>query len=404
MAAAAAAVALACGAAAPALAQGSASERLERIERALEEGRDRQRGLERKSQELRHQVATLRRGLIDAAASAQRQEEAVSSLERRLADLRAAEDAKSADLARRRAELAATLGALERLSLQPPETLIASPGSGIDTLRSSLLLGAVVPTLEAQARALRRDLTALAALRDEITSRRAELGAADRVLAKERRALDRLLKRKAGLQARAEAESTRERARLTDMAEQADSLRALIVRLEAERQAREQAPAPAPAAGAIALTPPAPLELRPTPPAQPFSAARGSLPLPARGRIIRRFGERGDYDLPAKGITIATRPRAQVIAPYDGRIAFAGPFRGYGQLLIIEHGEGYHTLVAGLSRIDGEVGQWLLAGEPIGQMGDGEGGRPSLYVELRRNGEPINPLPWLAASETEVSG
>ncbi|MEE8246274.1 MAG: peptidoglycan DD-metalloendopeptidase family protein [Alphaproteobacteria bacterium] len=404
MAAALAAAALACGAAAPARAQGNASKQLERIERALEQGRDRQRGLERKAQELRHQVANLRRGLIDAAASAQRQEEAVSSLERRLAGLRAEEDAKSADLARRRAELAATLGALQRLSLQPPETLIASPGSGIDMLRSSLLLGAVVPSLEAQARTLRRDLTALAALRGEITSRRAELAAADGVLAKERRALDRLLKRKAGLQARAEAESTREGDRLTRMAEEADSLRALIVRLEVERQAREQAPPPAPAPGAIALTPPAPLELRPAPPAQPFSATRGTLALPARGRIIRRFGERGEYDLPAKGITIATRPWAQVIAPYDGRVAFAGPFRGYGQLLIIEHGEGYHTLVAGLSRIDGEVGQWLLAGEPIGQMGDGEGGRPSLYVELRRNGEPINPLPWLAASETEVSG
>lgn len=404
MAAALAAAALACGAAAPARAQGNASKQLERIERALEQGRDRQRGLERKAQELRHQVANLRRGLIDAAASAQRQEEAVSSLERRLAGLRAEEDAKSADLARRRAELAATLGALQRLSLQPPETLIASPGSGIDTLRSSLLLSAVVPSLEAQARTLRRDLTALAALRGEITSRRAELAAADGVLAKERRALDRLLKRKAGLQARAEAESTREGDRLTRMAEEADSLRALIVRLEVERQAREQAPPPAPAPGVLALTPPAPLELRPVPPAQPFSATRGTLALPARGRIIRRFGERGEYDLPAKGITIATRPWAQVIAPYDGRVAFAGPFRGYGQLLIIEHGEGYHTLVAGLSRIDGEVGQWLLAGEPIGQMGDGEGGRPSLYVEFRRNGEPINPLPWLAASETEVSG
>ncbi|MEE8545783.1 MAG: peptidoglycan DD-metalloendopeptidase family protein, partial [Alphaproteobacteria bacterium] len=348
MAAALAAAALACGAAAPARAQGNASKQLERIERALEQGRDRQRGLERKAQELRHQVANLRRGLIDAAASAQRQEEAVSSLERRLAGLRAEEDAKSADLARRRAELAATLGALQRLSLQPPETLIASPGSGIDMLRSSLLLGAVVPSLEAQARTLRRDLTALAALRGEITSRRAELAAADGVLAKERRALDRLLKRKAGLQARAEAESTREGDRLTRMAEEADSLRALIVRLEVERQAREQTPPPAPAPGAIALTPPAPLELRPAPPAQPFSATRGTLALPARGRIIRRFGERGEYDLPAKGITIATRPWAQVIAPYDGRVAFAGPFRGYGQLLIIEHGEGYHTLVAGL--------------------------------------------------------
>jgi len=397
------AAALAWLAAPPALAQATASDRLQRLERALEEGRDHQRGLERKALELRRQVANLRRGLIDAAASAQRQEEAVSSLERRLAALRREETAKAADLARRWAELAATLGALERLSLQPPETLIASPGSGIDTARSSLLLGAVVPSLEAQARDLRRDLAALAELRAEITSHRAELAAANQVLTKERLALDRLLKRKAGLQARAEAESSRERTRLERMAEEADSLRALIAQLEAERRAREQARPPAAAAAAVALTPP-PLEPRLAPPEQPFSAARGALPLPARGRIVRRFGERGDYGLPAQGITIATRPQAQVIAPYDGRVAFAGPFRGYGQLLIIEHGEGYHTLVSGLSRIDGVVGQWLLAGEPIGQMGDDAGGGASLYIELRRNGEAINPLPWLAASETEVSG
>lgn len=389
----------------PALAQATASERLERLERSLEAGRDHQQGLERKALELRRQVANLRRGLIDAAASAQRQEEAVSSVERRLADLRAEESAKAGHLARRRSELAATLGALERLSLQPPETLIASPGSGIDTARSSLLLGAVVPALEARARALRRDLTVLAALRAEIANRRAELAGANQVLTKERRALDRLLKRKAGLQARAEAESSRERKQLVRMAEEADSLRALIARLEAERQAREAARPPAPPEGAVVeAPPPAPLELRLAPPEQPFSATRGTLPLPARGRIVRRFGERDENDLPAKGITIATRPLGQVIAPYDGRIAFAGPFRGYGQLLIIEHGEGYHTLVSGLSRIDGVVGQWLLAGEPIGQMGGDAGGGALLYIELRRNGEAINPLPWMAASETEVSG
>ncbi len=83
---------------------------------------------------------------------------------------------------------------------------------------------------------------------------------------------------------------------------------------------------------------------------------------------------------------------------------FAGPFRGYGQLLIIAHGEGYHTLLAGIDRVDGAVGQLLLAGEPVGQMGASPGRKPELYVELRHDGDPIDPTPWLAATETKVSG
>jgi septal ring factor EnvC (AmiA/AmiB activator) len=108
--------------------------------------------------------------------------------------------------------------------------------------------------------------------------------------------------------------------------------------------------------------------------------------------------------LRSQGITVETLPLAQVVAPHDGLVVFAGNYRDYGLLLIIDHGEGYHTLLAGLSRIDGTVGQWLLAGEPIGQMGAGSGGKPNLYVELRRHGEPLNPLPWLAANERRVSG
>ena len=83
---------------------------------------------------------------------------------------------------------------------------------------------------------------------------------------------------------------------------------------------------------------------------------------------------------------------------------FAGPFRGYGELLIIDHGEGYHTLIAGVARIDGAVGQLLLAGEPVGVMGAPPEEKPELYIELRHDGEPIDPLPWLAATETKVSG
>ncbi len=137
--------------------------------------------------------------------------------------------------------------------------------------------------------------------------------------------------------------------------------------------------------------------------ARPFSLARGEMPFPARGRIVVKFGQTTDLGAPSKGMTIETRSGAQVVSPYDGQIVFSGPFRGYGLLLIIEHGEGYHTLLAGMARIDGTVGQHLLAGEPVGVMGQSEG-KPHLYVELRHNGQPVNPLPWLTARKTKVTG
>ena len=136
---------------------------------------------------------------------------------------------------------------------------------------------------------------------------------------------------------------------------------------------------------------------------RPFSRAEGEMPFPARGRVVVRFGQEGEGQTQSKGISIETRPDAQVIAPYNGQVVFAGEFRGYGLLLIIEHGEGYHTLLAGMARIDSTVGQHLTTGEPVGVMGQGEG-KPLLYVELRHNGQPVNPLPWLTARKAKVSG
>jgi septal ring factor EnvC (AmiA/AmiB activator) len=134
-----------------------------------------------------------------------------------------------------------------------------------------------------------------------------------------------------------------------------------------------------------------------------FASLQGKMPFPARGQVIGRFGQPNDVGVISKGLTIATRRGAQVIAPHDGLVAFSGPFRGYGLLLIIEHGEGYHTLLAGMARIDATVGQRLLAGEPVGLMGQDEA-KPSLYVELRRQGQPVNPSPWLAAHKNKGNG
>jgi septal ring factor EnvC (AmiA/AmiB activator) len=135
----------------------------------------------------------------------------------------------------------------------------------------------------------------------------------------------------------------------------------------------------------------------------PEPEATGSA-LPARGELVRGFGDDDDLGGKAKGLTIRTRAGAQVVAPADGEVVFAGPFRGYGQLLIIASGTDYHALLGGLDRIDAEVGQSVLAGEPVGTMQGTPKGVPQLYFELRRKGQPINPLPWLAAGNSKVNG
>jgi septal ring factor EnvC (AmiA/AmiB activator) len=133
-----------------------------------------------------------------------------------------------------------------------------------------------------------------------------------------------------------------------------------------------------------------------------FSKLRGRLRLPARGTRVGSYGESTGFGPRAQGITLRTRAGAQVVAPHDGRVVFAGPFRDYGLILIISHGEGYHSLLAGLSKLQAVVGQAVLTGEPVGVMG-GDGKR-SLYVELRRKGTAINPNPWWSSSRERASG
>ena len=361
--------------------------KLEAVERALDEGRKKKQQIDRQAEELEREVLDLRARLITTAAAAQREEEIVSRLERALAAYEIEERARQAGLVQRKAALAATLAALERLAYRPPETLLISRTSALDAIRSSRLLSAVVPALEAEARELGAELAALKALRGEIAAKQIGLIEANTRLVKEQRALDRLLKRKAGRQSHILEASRTEQERLARLAAEAKDLRALLDKIgRDEDERREQGDAVA------AL------------PLKPFSTARGAMPFPVAGELVLHFGEVTEFGTTSKGISLATRAGAQVIAPHDGRVVFAGPFRSYGQLLIIAHSEGYHTLIAGMEHIETVVGQWLLAGEPVGRMDDAGRSQPTLYVELRRAGEPINPLPWLAASEGKVKG
>ncbi len=421
-------LALACAAAlvaaAPAGAHAAKDKRqqLESVEKALKTERGKAAALGRRAVSLSEDLNRLRRNLVAAGARARILENDVSELRSRVTalDTRARDTAQG--LARRSKELGLTLSALIRLGRQPTATLLAGPNDTIDTARGAMLLSRLAPELGKRAGALRRELVQLAALRADAERQRTALGEARRALDGERKALDRLLARKAAAYRKTAGQQAERQHRVAALARKAGSLRALMRALKADekRRADLERNAGGPLQRALSVKPAAPKgtgkasasasasapagrPLEPLP-GRSFAAARGTLPLPVRGRILEAFGTRTDTGGTARGITIETPPEATVIAPYDGQIVFAGPFRGYGELLIIAHGEGYHTLLAGMTRNYGVVGQWLLAGEPVGLMGNVSKPRPQLYVELRRQGVPINPLPWLAASERKVSG
>ena len=361
---------------------------LREVERAIEAGKTRSEELDREAARIETELRELQRTLVESARRAQSQEETVTELESRLGSFHVEERAVLARLNQRRAAIDKTLGALQRIGRLPPAALLTSPDNVTDAVRTSVLLSAIVPELAAQADSFRSELLALLQIRGEIVRRRARLDNAVVRLKREQIALDRLIARKSSLRSRTLAESEEERRQIAALSASARDLTNLIDRIE--RRPR---------------TTPTRLAMRPPTQIKPFSTARGTLALPARGPVVTHFGERSDLGLRAQGISVATRPGAQIVAPYDGRIVFAAAFRRYGQLLIIAHGEGYHTLLAGFDSIDGVVGQWLLAGEPVGKMGQQESQRkPELYFELRQNGEPMNPLPWLVATETKVSG
>ena len=377
-----------------------AGRRLDDVERALDAGRKQAQDLEIMAAGLESEVRRLQRDRVAAARAIQDSEAEISRLEARLARLARSEAGKSARLAARRDQSVGVLMALQRLALHPPEAMIAQPMSLSQTVRSAILLRAAVPEIERRADRLRADLAGLARARREAGERRLQLASAVAGLAERRAHLNTLLARKTELKRRTATQAREAVRQVQALAREAQDLRDLLAHLEKERRQRE---AKAKAAAEDAARPgtlPASLGGE----APSISKARGMLPFPAVGRLTGRYGQAIRTGLTRKGITIETRAGAQVVSPHEGRVVFAGLFRKYGQLLIIEHGEGYYSLLAGLARIDGVIGQWILGGEPVGIMGRPENGNPALYMELRRNGQPINPLPWLAARKGKVSG
>ncbi len=369
-------------------------ERLQAVRRSLAEAEAEQAKLAREAAVLAQEIAALTDKMVKLAQELQNREARLTRIEMEIETLTQQRQRQEATLAKRRGQMAQSLAALQQLTRQPPQLLLLRPASAVDRARSASLLAQVLPALEEDAAAIRSDLESLNAVRAQLETERGRAREAVAALSASRTEMESLRQAREARRQTVIAESVQAEKRLAALAAQAKSLEELIAKLEAERARIAAIPRPK-------LKPEErPLASAPPRPSRPFSGARGALPLPARGELVRGFGVE-TAEGRSKGISIATRIQAQVVAPYDGQVVFADDFRSYGRLLIISHGEGYHSLLAGMARIDANVGQWVLAGEPVGQMGprgaDASEARPVLYVELQRGGKPINPLPWLSA-------
>jgi septal ring factor EnvC (AmiA/AmiB activator) len=417
--------AAALAAALPASAQ--ETENLKQIEQDLAKAKADAKAAKQRAAAIAAELDSLRARLVAAAGAAQGSEQEQADLTARLAELEIEERAKAAELARGREQTILTLAALQRLALRPPDALIAAPGTPLETVRGALLLRSAVPALTERTQALRAELEHLARIRQDIADSKAALERAAETRSSAEAEIASLIEAKAALLAETQASSREAAQRAAALAGQAKDMRELLSQLAAEKeraaaaeaaarraeedriaddildlQQQYQQPPEPPPAEVAALGPQAvPLIERPNL-VRPFPNVPGGLLMPARGELTRRFDPSAGSGPLSKGVTIETLPQAQVVAPFDGHVVFQGPFRGYGAILIIEHTGGYHTLLSGLGRIDVAVGQWLLAGEPVGVMG--AGGRPELYVELRRASQPIDPLPWLQISGDKVKG
>lgn len=383
---------------------------LDGILRDMAVGRDRQAELKRDIDALERDRTRVAEQLLAAAGRIRDLEARLTVSESRVVDLDGRVAAVRTSLAGRRDVLADVLAALQRIGRKPPPAIVVRPEDALASVRSAILVGALLPELRTQAEALLADLETLEEIKRSAASERDRFRAEARELVEERARLELLVEERRRTKTEQEKRLEEERRRVSELAQKAAGLEQLITRLDAD--APKQKPPTEGERRLASLGDAGRLQ-----PAVPFAEARGTLPLPVSGQTIRRWGEEDGLGGSARGLTLATREEARVSSPCDGWVVFSGPFRTYGKLLIINGGGGYHVVLAGLDRIDVELGQFVLAGEPVGMMGsrrtaavtaadttttrEDQARSPLLYVEFRKDNAAIDPTPWWARTRDE---
>lgn len=358
--------------------------------------------------------------LIAAAQRVKLAEADIAAMEERLGSLIVEELEVRGRLQGADASISTVLAALERISRNPPPALIVDPGDALGSARGAIMISAIVPQLQARAAQLSSDLARLGEIKAAALEEEALLKANFEILEEEQlRIATLIVARKTG-QDRASAALAAEEAEAEALAARATSLKQLIADLTRRAEAVATAANATAAANAGGTAPTLDAETirlalanteRRTP-AVPFAQARGFLTMPSSGVSVIEYGAADGFGGIAEGISVVTRAEAQVVAPADGWVLYRGDYLNYGNIVILNAGQDYTILLAGLAEVDVDIGQFVLMGEPIGTMGSRTIGstvttsagvtRPTLYIEMRKNNAPVDPTGWWAAPETST--
>jgi len=399
-------------------------EQLEQQQRALELSRQQEGQLESVIEQLTREHSQLTEHLVETAKRVQASEADLSTTEAKLAELTTKQKTIQASLATQKTVLVKLLAALQRMGRDPPPILITEREDALKMVRSAMQLASVFPQLKDKAVALAKDLADLNQTIAGIKTQNAERLTEKQKLVDEQARLDALVAQKHSEQADRQGDLEKLRTVVGEQAKSVASLGELIAKSDravafkgtlgdADKTLQEAAlpPEPEPKRQVASLQPSLPPALpSAAPPGHNFEKARGALPPPVQGKRILKFGDSTRNVGRSKGEVYQARSSAQITSPCDGLVVYAGEFRTFGQILIINAGGGYHILLAGLGQLDAVAGQAIVTGEPVGKMGlgqastSGDNGAPILYVEFRSRDKPINPGPWWSGEAEKVQG
>lgn len=394
---------------------------LAELETSLHLSRERAEQLRKEIADMQGDRAKQNAALIAAAERVKLAETDIAAMEERLGELIVQELEVRGRLDGADSTISSVLAALERISRNPPPALIVNPSDALGSARSALLIAAILPSLQEKAAAVTRDLQQLGEIKTAALEEQARLEANFQILAEEQLRIGTLIAARKEGEDRAGSALAAEEAAAETLAAKASNLKELIDELTRRANAvasAAQATATANAGGsaprldretiAIALA-----NTERSEPAVPFAQARGYLTPPSNGVTVIDYGAGDGFGGISRGLSIVTRAEAQVVAPADGWVLYRGDYLNYGQIVILNAGQDYTILLAGLARVDVEIGQFVMMGEPVGIMGSQTIGRtvatsagvsrPTLYIEMRKNNEPVDPTGWwnVAASSTQ---
>jgi septal ring factor EnvC (AmiA/AmiB activator) len=383
---------------------------LQQVEQALADSAEKQKTLEETVAAAVAEQNALSDKLVSIAETTAQQEMAMAKSDKRMSKLKAEIAKVNLALAQRQDVIAEVLMGLQNLERNPPPALMVAPGDVLSTIRSAMVLGAIVPELRAKADELSQQLASLASLRADLAQQGSEHARALSTLVTARTEMTQVLADKKAMALKSNTELAEEKRTAEALAAKATSLKQLLADLTREQEklsATEKVEAAARLAAEQKLA-----SLQPGT-TMAFAQAQGQINYPAQGQILKRFGDDNGLGAAYDGIVIGTEKLAQVTAPASGKIEFAGKFRSYGQMIILNPGDGYLVVLAGLEQTQATFGQSVKAGEPVGLMGEKASTMamtngltnqttPVLYVEFRHNGDPVDPTPWWNGTRQEA--